>query len=77
MDKFGIPHFLEANLLPSLIDGYGSFPLACKLNAMLEYEAMILAIVRLAFDRSTDDFDEVIKIQNPLRIPLLLPEFSA
>ncbi len=52
LDKNGTPHFLEANLIPSLINGYGSFPKACMLNINLEYEAMILNIVKLALSRS-------------------------
>lgn len=52
LDKFGTPHFLEANLIPSLISNYGSFPRACVLNASLDYEIMILSIVRLALVRS-------------------------
>lgn len=47
MDRYGVPQFLEANLLPSLIDGYGSFPKACFINKGISYESMILQIVRL------------------------------
>jgi D-alanine-D-alanine ligase len=50
-DKFGVPHFLEANLIPSLIDGYGSFPKAYELNLGLNYETMLMQIVQLAVDR--------------------------
>lgn len=51
LDKNGTPHFLEANLLPSLISGYGSFPKACLLNIGMDYEPMILSIVQLALER--------------------------
>jgi hypothetical protein len=51
LDKTGTPQFLEANLIPSLISGYGSFPKACVLNIDLDYEPMILSIVRLALMR--------------------------
>jgi D-alanine-D-alanine ligase len=51
MDSSGAPHFLEANLIPSLIDGYGSFPKACALNIGMDYETMILAIVSLGLAR--------------------------
>jgi len=47
LDTAGTPHFLEANLIPSLIDGYGSFPKACALNGGLQYEQMILSITNL------------------------------
>lgn len=51
LDASGTPHFLEANLLPSLLDGYGNFPKACRLNMNLSYEDMLLRIVSLAFGR--------------------------
>lgn len=63
MDAYGAPHFLEANLIPSLLKGYGNFPKACWLNKRLDYESMLLRIVRLALSRQslsdrrlTDDF---------------------
>ncbi len=52
LDRFGKANFLEANLLPSLISGYGSFPKACMLNIHLEYEPMIIQIVELGLRRS-------------------------
>jgi len=51
LDGDGVPHFLEANLLPSLLAGYGNFPKACLLNEDVGQEAMILNIVNLAFRR--------------------------
>lgn len=54
LDGNGTPQFLEANLLPSLISGYGSFPKACMLNEALDYEPMLLQIVRLGLARSQD-----------------------
>lgn len=54
----GVAQFLEANLLPSLIDGYGSFPKACALNIGLSYEQMILSIVRLGLRRNAGTHDE-------------------
>lgn len=50
-DQFGIPHFIEANLIPSLIEGYGSFPKAYALNLGLNYDAMLLHIVHLGLKR--------------------------
>ncbi len=52
LDAAGTPHFLEANLIPSLIEGYGNFPKACLLNMKMGYEAMILHIVRLGLQRT-------------------------
>lgn len=49
LNKTGTPYFLEANLLPSLISGYGSFPKACVSNMHLDYEQMIFRIARLGF----------------------------
>lgn len=57
LDGVGIPHFLEANLLPSLLEGYGNFPKACMLNMGLGYEPMILRIVELALSRSLEATD--------------------
>ncbi len=55
MDAHGVPQFLEANLIPSLIAGYGSFPKASVLNQHLDFEDMILHITRLGLARSTSD----------------------
>jgi D-alanine-D-alanine ligase len=52
LDATGAPHFLEANLVPSLKKSIGNyFPKACSLNTRLDYEPMILTIVRLALSR--------------------------
>jgi D-alanine-D-alanine ligase len=53
----GEANFLEANLIPSLIDGYGSFPKACVLNSNIGYEAMIIRIAELGLKRSIDRYD--------------------
>jgi D-alanine-D-alanine ligase len=55
LDNAGIPHFLEANLVPSLISGYGSFPKACVINLGMDYEEMILKIVELGMNRRIPD----------------------
>jgi len=49
LDSAGVPQFLEANLLPSLLDGFGNFPKACRLNINLSYADMILEITALGF----------------------------
>lgn len=54
LDAAGVPYFLEANLIPSLICGYGSFPKACALNSGMDYETMILSIVGLGLARCSD-----------------------
>jgi D-alanine-D-alanine ligase len=68
LDSSGVPHFLEANLMPSLISGYGSFPKACVLNIGLGYESMILRIVRLGLSRSTNLVDESASVANALSV---------
>jgi D-alanine-D-alanine ligase len=62
LDSNGTPHFLEANLIPSLISGYGSFPKACLLNLNLGYTEMILRITKLGLDRI---IDEALNITEP------------
>jgi D-alanine-D-alanine ligase len=56
MDDNGKAHFLEANLLPSLMDGYGNFPKACWLNSQLDYESMLLTISKMALTRATPHY---------------------
>lgn len=55
-----VPYFLEANLIPSLIEGYGSFPKACVLNLDMDYETMILHIVRLGLSHAMDPYEAVL-----------------
>lgn len=54
MDESGTPHFLEANLIPCLIQNSGNFPKACAMNIGMEYEDMMLHIVRLGLMRTAD-----------------------
>mgnify|MGYP001210134797 CR=1 FL=1 len=42
MDRFGLPHFMEANLMPGIRKGY--FYRSCLLNLKINYEEMILKI---------------------------------
>lgn len=62
MDSVDTPYFLEANLIPSLVEDYGSFPKACKLNINLSYESMILQIVELGFRRNINLIEEIEEI---------------
>lgn len=52
LDSTGTPQFLEANLIPSLLNHYGNFPKACLLNKGLAFEPMLLQIVALGLRRS-------------------------
>ena len=42
MDHRGVPHFIEANLMPGLRKGY--FYRSCLLNLNMSYEQMILTV---------------------------------
>ncbi|MDQ5972515.1 MAG: D-alanine-D-alanine ligase [Patescibacteria group bacterium] len=48
LDADGVPHFLEANLIPGLIKGSGNFTKACLINQGIDHEEMLLRIVQLA-----------------------------
>lgn len=48
LDAHGVPHFLEANLIPGLIKGSGNFTKACLINQGIDHQEMLLRIVRLA-----------------------------
>jgi D-alanine-D-alanine ligase len=60
LDSQGVPHFLEANLIPSLISGYGSFPKACELNQHLGYGPMIRRIARLGLERAPQRLEDTL-----------------
>jgi D-alanine-D-alanine ligase len=73
MNAAGIPHFLEANLIPCLIRGSGNFPKACAMNIGMDYETMILHIVRLGLTRSAnivEDEAESIAIPSTVALPV-------
>lgn len=52
LDAHGNPQFLEANLIPSLAEGYGSFPKACDMYGYLTYRAMIISIAQMGLRRA-------------------------
>jgi D-alanine-D-alanine ligase len=68
LDHAGAPHFLEANLIPSLVNHAGNyFPKACLLALGLSYDATILHIARLGLARAaqvdiTEDETDTIAI---------------
>lgn len=53
LNKLNIPQFLEANLIPSILEGYGNFPKACQINQGITYQQAMLRIVELALNRQT------------------------
>lgn len=61
LDAAGTPHFMEANLIPSLISGYGSFPKACVLNIGLDYESMIIKIAELGLVRNVNSIEDILE----------------
>lgn len=66
LDANGTPHFLEANLIPCLIRGSGNFPKACVMNIGMDYDAMILHIVRLGLTRSAEKTADPIAVYSPI-----------
>jgi D-alanine-D-alanine ligase len=72
MDANGIPHFLEANLIPCIIEGSGNFPKACVMNIGMGYGAMVQHIVQLALARA--EAAEIIEPKvDPINSPVLAP----
>lgn len=51
LDVNGEPQFLEANLIPSIIDGFGNFPKACLINEGISHKEAMLRIIDLAMRR--------------------------
>jgi D-alanine-D-alanine ligase len=53
LDERGVPHFLEANLIPGLAnhDFVSYFTAACEVNQNMSYETMILSLVTLSLNR--------------------------
>lgn len=78
LDAEGEAYFLEANLLPSLMDGYGNFPKACLLNIGLTYESMIVRIATLGLARSTEGVEAVFEsvIAEDSATPIVAPSLS-
>jgi len=74
LDAAGVPHFLEANLLPSMLEGYGNFPKTCLLNSGIEYEPMLVRVVELALSRNATTPDDT---QQVLSNPMLISSFGA
>jgi D-alanine-D-alanine ligase len=75
LDQHGTPHFLEANLMPSLQQCYGTFPRVYALNLNQDYEQMILSITQLGLARSLTA-DDALPEPAPLEIlPTLEPAF--
>lgn len=58
LDNFGVPHFIEANLMPGL-STHGYLSRCFHINENVSYEDMILRIVDLGLQRATKPQQEV------------------
>jgi D-alanine-D-alanine ligase len=63
-NESGTPYFLEANLIPSTVEGYGNFHNACNLVANLSYDDMLLQIVQLGFEGHIPYVAPVIEVKD-------------
>jgi D-alanine-D-alanine ligase len=61
LDEWGVPHFLEVNLIPGLAqhDFTSYFTTACSLNQTMDYQSMILHITELALERVSQTADSL------------------
>lgn len=59
LDRHDRPNFLEANLMPSLVEDSGSFPMACSLIMNMSHESMVMDIVRLALARKVEEYQNL------------------
>lgn len=55
LDENGEPHFLEANLIPSLLREYGNLPKAAKLNMGITHDQLIYKIVELGLSNLVEE----------------------
>lgn len=53
LDASGVPHFIEANLMPGLSD-HGYLSRCFAMNKQIPYDAMILSIIDLALKREAE-----------------------
>ena len=51
MDSRGMPHFLEANLVPGMTRDSSYYPEACRIDADLSYGEVVLEMFNLAMER--------------------------
>lgn len=52
MDARGVPHFIEANLVPGMTPGTSYFPRACEISRAMSYQSVVLKIAQFALGRS-------------------------
>jgi D-alanine-D-alanine ligase len=67
MNSNGELNFLESNLIPSLLEGYGNFQKLCQSQLGIDYDEMLLHIVQLGLERNTakyETFSEPLELAN-------------
>ena len=69
MDALGVPHFMEANLVPGMTPGSSYFPRACAINRAMTYDNVVLEIVGIALRRA--DFTN----REPVTVAPRQPQF--
>jgi len=75
MDHRGIPHFIEANLMPGLRKGY--FYRSCLLNLNMSYEQMILTVADNGLSSQRIHFQSTKQLKgHPATEPRSLETFS-
>lgn len=74
LDGNGTPQFLEANLIPSLLNHYGNFPKSCLLNSGIDFETVLLTIVRLGLQRTTVAIAEALAFNISLGSSKTIPQ---
>ena len=72
LDEDGVPNFLEANLIPSLISSYGSFPKACMFFG-IDFVSMIMRIVELGLSRCMENTEETLQTLIPISDVMATP----
>lgn len=63
LDDKGEPHFLEANLLPSLLNNYGNLPKAAWLNLGINHDQLIHRIAELGLADGVRSQSELANLQ--------------
>ncbi|NVK20153.1 MAG: D-alanine--D-alanine ligase [Methylocystaceae bacterium] len=53
MDAKGIPHFIEANLVPGLTPETSYFPRSCNMEKAMPYDTLVLNIIDFALQRNS------------------------
>ncbi len=74
LDVNEVPQFLEANLVPSLLNHYGNFPKACLINRGMKYDDVLLHIVSLGLQRTSEVVYSGVPFVAVSSMPAILPQ---